>query len=262
MIKLACAGDNCIDYYDASGKKYAGGNPVNVAVYTKRLGGAASYIGAVGTDSNGKLLLDALRSKGVDVSHVHIEEGSTALTHISIANGDRIFGNYREGVMERFALTPADINFIEKHDMLVSGLWGRVENNLQHIRERGVPIAFDCSDKPDSPQARIALAASDIAFFSDDISSDALLNERIRAIAAQGPHIVVATRGAKGSLAFDGKNIIVQSSIDCPVVDTMGAGDSFLAGFLYAYLRGGNIESCMNAGAQSSAVTLGYYGAW
>jgi fructoselysine 6-kinase len=146
--------------------------------------------------------------------------------------------------------------------MLVSGLWGRVENDFKHIRDRGVHIAFDCSDKPESPQAQIALTASDIAFFSDDISNDALLNERIRAIAALGPHIVVATRGANGSLAFNGKDFIAQGSIDCPVVDTMGAGDSFLAGFLYAYLRGGNIESCMLTGAQSSAVTLGYYGAW
>ncbi|MCE5236665.1 MAG: fructoselysine 6-kinase [Clostridiaceae bacterium] len=262
MIKLACAGDNCIDYYGATGEKYPGGNPVNVAVYARRLGGAASYIGAVGTDENGKLLLNALEGKGVDVSRVHIVEGATALTHVAIVNGDRVFGDYHEGVMEGFALTQEDITFIEKHDMLVSGLWGRVEGELKRISERGVPIAFDCSDRPESPQALVALAAADIAFFSDDISDDAALRARIRAIAAQGPRVVVATRGARGSLAYDGAGFTEQGIIDCTVVDTMGAGDSFLAGFLCAYLRGGSTKGCLLAGAQSSAVTLGYRGAW
>ena len=42
-----------------------GGNPVNVAVYTRRLGGDVSYVGAVGTDGRGTALLDALRGRGV-----------------------------------------------------------------------------------------------------------------------------------------------------------------------------------------------------
>ena len=54
-----------------SGRKYpprlgpCGGNPVNVAVYTRRLGGDVSYVGAVGTDGRGAALLDALRGRGV-----------------------------------------------------------------------------------------------------------------------------------------------------------------------------------------------------
>lgn len=47
-IRLAAVGDNCIDLYDQTGDAYPGGNPVNVAVYTVRLGGSASYTGVVG----------------------------------------------------------------------------------------------------------------------------------------------------------------------------------------------------------------------
>lgn len=262
MLRLACVGDNCIDFYDATGEKYPGGNPVNVAVYTRRLGGASSYIGAVGTDENGKLLRDALTEKGVDVSHMHIVEGATALTHVAIDNGDRVFGDYHEGVMKEFALREEDITFIEEHDMLISGLWGRVEGELKRIRERGVPIAFDCADRPESKEAEIALAATDIAFFSDDSSDDTALRARIRTIFEKGPHIVVATRGDKGSLAFDGAGFIEQGIVECAIVDTMGAGDSFIAGFLYTYLRSGDIKECLQSGAKSSAVTLGYPGAW
>ena len=46
-IKLAAVGDNCMDVYDRTGEAYPGGNPVNVAVYTLRLGGNASYTGVV-----------------------------------------------------------------------------------------------------------------------------------------------------------------------------------------------------------------------
>lgn len=44
--------------------------------------------------------------------------------------------------------------------------------------------------------------------------------------------------------------------------DTMGAGDSFIAGFLYGILNGLNVQDSMEAGAQNSAVTIGYQGAW
>ena len=53
-------------YYDSLNESYPGGNPVNVAVYIKRLGGESSYTGAVGTDSFGKIMISAIQNKGVD----------------------------------------------------------------------------------------------------------------------------------------------------------------------------------------------------
>ena len=77
MIKIACAGDNCVDYYDNTGESFPGGNPVNVSVYVRRLGGQSAYLGAVGTDDFGKQMCAALQEKGVDVSHVQILPGKT-----------------------------------------------------------------------------------------------------------------------------------------------------------------------------------------
>lgn len=99
MIKIACAGDNCVDYYDNTGESFPGGNPVNVSVYVKRLGGQSAYLGAVGTDDFGKQMCAALQEKGVDVSHVQILPGKTAFTHVERINGERVFGDYDEGVM-------------------------------------------------------------------------------------------------------------------------------------------------------------------
>lgn len=136
-IRLAAVGDNCIDLYDQTGDAYPGGNPVNVAVYTVRLGGSASYTGVVGDDKYGGLMRQAVAAKGVDVSHLHTEPGSTALSHVTVVNGDRVFGDYEEGVMENFRLTEEDVDFLCGHDLVVSGLWGRVEGDLPRLKTRG-----------------------------------------------------------------------------------------------------------------------------
>ena len=72
-MKVAAVGDNCVDVYEKEGKQYPGGNPVNVAVYLKRMGVDASYTGVVGTDECGKTMIEALNGKDVDTSHVHVE---------------------------------------------------------------------------------------------------------------------------------------------------------------------------------------------
>ena len=69
-MKIACVGDNCIDYYDETGQAFPGGNPVNVSVYARRLGAETAYLGAVGTDRYADLLLDRLAELKIDISHV------------------------------------------------------------------------------------------------------------------------------------------------------------------------------------------------
>ncbi len=262
MKRIGCVGDNCVDHYSQTGEEHFGGNPVNVAVYTRRLGSDASYVGAVGTDSRGAALLEALRSRGVDVSHVHVDRGATAVTYVEHINGDRVFGDYDEGVMAQFTLTEEDIAFLGSHDLVISGLWGHAEAYLPRIRQVGAVTAFDCADRPEDPAAQTALSGTDIAFFSDDSSDDETLRQRIQQVTAAGPRIVVATRGSRGSIAYNGQQFFQQGIVPCQVVDTMGAGDSFIAGFLHSWMDGVDIPGCMAAGAQSSAVTLSYEGAW
>ena len=194
MKRIGCVGDNCVDHYRQTGEDHFGGNPVNVAVYTRRLGGDASYVGAVGTDSRGAAMLEALRGRGVDVSHVHVDKGSTAVTYVEHINGDRVFGDYSEGVMAQFALTEEDIAFLGSHDLVVSGLWGHAEGYLSRIRQHGAITAFDCSDRPEDPAAQTALPGTDIAFFSDDGSDDEALRQRLTAYWEQGGRLLLTGR--------------------------------------------------------------------
>lgn len=163
-IKVAAVGDNCVDAYDQTGEAFPGGNPVNVAVYTVRLGGEASYTGVVGDDAYGKLMKDSIAKKGVDVSHLKVMPGSTAVTHVEIIDGERILGDYEEGVMAEFKLSEEDIEFLGSHDLVVSGIWGMIENDLEKIKACGTRIAFDFATKYESPVIDIAIPFVDYAF--------------------------------------------------------------------------------------------------
>ena len=204
----------------------------------------------------------AVASKGVDVSHLKTAPGATAVSHVEIANGNRVFGDYEEGVMAGFRLTPEDIDFLCSHDLVVTGLWGMIAGDLPALRARGVPVAFDFADKRTDPTLDLAIPYVDYAFFSYDGADGETLRTFLRSMQARGPKVAVATRGEAGSMAYDGSPFYEYGIVPCRVVDTMGAGDSYIAGFLFGLLRGKSIPDCMALGAQSSSVTLQYSGAW
>lgn len=261
-MKVAAVGDNCVDVYEQQGKEYPGGNPVNVAVYLKRMGVDSSYTGVVGTDSYGKTLVDALMAKGVDTSHVRCEQGSTAVTMVQIVDGNRVFGDYIEGVMEDFTLTDDEVEFLCGHDLVVSGIWGHADPFLERIHATGTTVVFDYSDQPQDPMVDATLAHVDYAFFGLESDDTDEVRSFMRDKQTKGPKAVVVTLGENGSLAFDGSEFHKGGIVSCDVVDTMGAGDSYIAGFIKGILEGADIDACMRMGAESSAATLGYSGAW
>ena len=116
-MKLAAVGSNCIDFYSniEDGKAYPGGGPVNMAVYTVRLGGQSSYTGPVGDDEFGTIMRKAIAAKGVDISHLHTESGKTAVSQVELLDGERVFGDYDEGVLADYRLTEADMDFISRN---------------------------------------------------------------------------------------------------------------------------------------------------
>ena len=115
-MRLAAVGSNCIDYYNNidGGKAFPGGGPVNMAVYTLRLGGEAAYIGPVGDDVYGQIMIETIKAKGVDTSHLRVEKGKTAVTQVELIDGERVFGDYDEGVLEKYKLTDEDKKEIER----------------------------------------------------------------------------------------------------------------------------------------------------
>lgn len=261
MLKLATVGDNCIDYYAAQGKMFPGGNPINVAVYAVRSGLPASYTGAVGNDEYGSFMLKALSEKGVDASHVQILPGKTAVTQVELVDGERVFGDYDEGVLADFVISDEDIDFFCDHALLHTGLWGNAENDLPRIKARKLSVSFDFSTVKEGNVMETALPYVDYAFFSDEEESEELLTF-MKDVYRKGPRIVTVTLGGNGSIAYDGNVFFRQGVVPTEVVDTMGAGDSFIAGFCKGIIEGMPIRECMKMGSECAAVTLGYMGAW
>ncbi|GMQ61526.1 fructoselysine 6-kinase [Vallitalea maricola] len=260
-MKIATVGDNCIDVYENLNQAFPGGNPVNVAVYLVRLGEKASYTGCIGDDEYGKLMINALADKGVDVSHIQTLQGNTAITKVELIDGERVFGDYFEGVLSKFKLTEEDIDFLCQHDLVHTGLWGMIENDLWKIKEKGTPISFDFATKLNDPIIEKAISSVDYAFFAYEQDDD-FIREFMKNMYAKGPKLIIVTLGEYGSLVYDGHKFTKYGIVPVDVVDTMGAGDSFIAGFMKGILEKKGIRECMHMGAANSSETLKYTGAW
>lgn len=261
MKSLVTVGDNCIDVYPALGRGFSGGNAVNVAVSCVRYGMRPAYVGWVGEDAYGDQLRRELMAQGVDVSHVHRKPGTTAQTFVALVGNERVLGEYAEGVMSDFSLSEEDLSWIARFEMVHAGIWGRVEPYLPRLKAQDQIISFDFADKWDSPLWNELPASLNYAFASAPADT-AELRGRMRAAVDLGAGAVIITLGADGSMAYDGSQFYHQRAIPVTVVDTMGAGDAFIAGFLCAVAHGMDVAQAMEQGAGGAALTLGCQGAW
>lgn len=264
-MKLASIGSNCVDFYTNidGGKPCAGGGPVNMAVYTIRLGGTASYIGPVGNDEYGRFIMDEMRKKGIDISHLYVKEGKTAVSNVELIDGERVFGDYDEGILKEYLLNEEDIRFILTHDVVVADLWGRVEAYFKDLKLAGIVTAFDIADDPDNERVRKALPYVDYLFFSSSADDIDKATKKIKELKAIGPKMVICMLGSSGSICYDGTEFVRCGIKECDcVVDTMGAGDSYIAGFLTGIIGGRSVKEAMTLGAETATDTLQYFGAW
>ena len=233
-----------------------------MAVYAVRNGNEASYIGLIGNDEYGRIIYEAVKDKGVDVSHLRIVEGKTAVSEVELINNERVFGDYDEGVLCSYTLSDEDMDFIERYDVVICDLWGKVGKQFKQLKERNINTAFDCADRPDDEEAKIAMPYTDYLFFSADKDNEELRKQMI-GYHSKGPKLVVAMLGTEGSLCYDGSIFHKIGIVECDkVVDTMGAGDSYIAGFLEGIISDLDIEECMYKGARCASETIAYFGAW
>ena len=260
-MKLATVGDNCIDFYEDIEKFFPGGNPVNVAVYFVRSGGKASYTGVVGDDNYGEIIINSLKQKNVDISYLRVLEGNTAVTKVKINNGERILGEYKEGVLADFELNQNDIDFLKSHDLIHTGIFGNMEKYLPEFEKGESKISFDFSNKFESEIVDKVIDYLDYAFFSYE-KDDRFIRNFMKKIYKRGPQYVVITLGSNGSLVYNGDEFFKYGIVEVEVVDTMGAGDSYIAGFLKGQLENKGIYKSMEMGAASASRTLKYSGAW
>ena len=262
MIRVIGVGDNTVDRYRDQRIMYPGGNAVNVAVLAHRYGHQASYLGWLGDDAHGCLILNALRAEGIDLSHCRVVHGPNAFNDVSLVDGDRVFGAYDHGVCTQIALSDEDLHFIRQHNLTHTSIYSHIERDIKRLNSASRCLSFDFADCSDHDYLSALLPWVDFAQISDPDGSDSEVVDLMRWMLAQGPRLVLVTQGKGGAMAYDGGQIHRQGIVETEVIDTLGAGDAFAARFLVEYLGGAPTPVAMEAAAASAAETCGYYGAF
>ncbi|MCJ1686994.1 PfkB family carbohydrate kinase [Rathayibacter sp. VKM Ac-2927] len=258
--RIVAVGDNVVDCYTADGVMYPGGNCVNVSVYAAREGIATTYIGAVADDAAGRLLRSSLVAEGVDVSRLRTEEGWTAYCRIGLVDGDRVFLHSGKGV-SLFTPSEADLAAVADADALHVGVSSFLDEHLSAFAER-TRISYDFSSDVDpaavAPVARHCFLAS----FSAGGRSDEEVEGLLAAALSAGAVWVLVTRGERGALLSDGTERATSTPVATRVVDTLGAGDTFIARTLIGLLRGEPLDELMAAASVAAAFTCTEHGAF
>lgn len=258
-MNVAAIGDNCIDVYTNKGVSFPGGGAVNFAVQAKRAGANAVYIGMLGTDANGDWLASALQAEGVDASHLQREQGSTAVAFVELRDGERTFIGADRGVRERLTISSETDAYLCDFDFIHTTLDGCVDAHIPGWSARGQMISYDFSHRARPKQLEL-LPYITLAFFSGQKLAADQVNQAAITYQQRGAKVVIVTLGEQGSLAFDGQQHCLQPALPVNVVDTLGAGDAFQAGFAVEYFASRSVKRALLAGAERAAETCQYLG--
>jgi fructoselysine 6-kinase len=260
-LRLLGLGDNTVDTYVDRGLQFPGGNAVNVAVQARRLGAETGYLGCIGSDEAGMLLSDALRQEGVDTARCSIRAGSNARAFIGHDGQDRRFLRSERGVRGEWgAFGVEDRAYIAGYDLVHSSIYSELGDALPAVRGAARRLSYDFSERWTDENLAATLPAVDIAFLSHPSASDAECRALLERCIGWGAGMVVATRGAKGAMALAAGRFHEQAASPASVVDTLGAGDGFIAACLLAILDGAGIAAALAAGADQAAQVCGYQG--
>lgn len=263
-MRVAAIGDNCIDVYSRLGRKYPTGNVVDTGVNIQKLGIPVSIISTTGSDKNGEWMIQTLREEGLDTSHLKTAQGPTAVTYMDMDGNDRVHGDYVEGVLENIVFDEEDVRFAAAHTLVHTALWGKAESTLRQIKAYNPSclISFDYADRLGHELVTQTLPFVDYGFYSYHGDKDGYIRAFLKDKVERGMKAAVATFGEKGSLAYDGECFTEGGIYPAEVVNTVGAGDSFIAGFLYEALKGSPVAKCLDTGAKVSSRVVAVFNPW
>jgi 2-dehydro-3-deoxygluconokinase len=258
---------------------YAVGAESNVAIGLARLGREAGFIGRVGTDSAGRLVLRTLRGEGVDVSAVRVVAGRpTGVILKETCAPARVEVTYHRADS---AGSTIDVDDIPSHldgvrHVHVTGITLVLSETaratalelMRRAREAGATVSLDANFRRKlAPASVLVQAFEDAARLADIVfigrreaelcADGADLDGYLRSLTAD----VVILKGAHG-----GATVFVNGateSVDAHetvVVDPVGAGDAFVVGFLHAWFDGRDLRAALEQAGRVAAHVIGTRG--
>src|SRR5690606_6448357 len=149
MHRILGIGDNTVDTYVSARLQYPGGNAVNVAALTRRLGAHSAYLGCVGNDVAGDLVRHALRADKVDISRIRIRPGANARAFIAHEDGDRRFLGSYAGVRAQYQLEDADFDYASGFELAHTSIYSSLDHVLARLRDATGLLSYDYSNRWD-----------------------------------------------------------------------------------------------------------------
>jgi sugar/nucleoside kinase (ribokinase family) len=246
-----------------------GGSGAITACGAARLGLRTAFVGRVGADPAGRFCLDALRDRGVDVTGCVVDpDRATALTVVLARGQDRAILT-APGCLPRLGVDDIDpalaANTRHVHASsyyLQPRLAGGLPAWFAGLRAGGVTTSLDTNDDPSGRWAggiAAAMAQTDI-FLPNEAEARALsgvddVTAAARVLAGRSAGLVVVKRGGRGALAWTADGAVTTPAAPVCPVDTVGAGDSFNAGFLAGRLSGADLDASLRLAAACGALS-------
>jgi sugar/nucleoside kinase (ribokinase family) len=246
-----------------------GSSSAIVAHNLSSLGSRVGFASCVGSDSFGELAIRRLAAAHVDVSKVSVLPGrKTGLTVIMQRDTWRNMLTY-PGTISDLKLEDLDVDYLSsaRHFHLSSfylqrGLQAGIPTLLKKMKSAGLSTSLDCNDDPDDRWEggiRDALRHVDIVLPNAREAMHLTGTRDAQSAAKQLAQIVplvVVKVGSEGAIAARGEEMWSSPALKLEVVDPVGAGDSFNAGFLHEYLKGSDVQTCLAAGNLAGALSV------
>ncbi|MBK9259029.1 MAG: carbohydrate kinase family protein [Polyangiaceae bacterium] len=244
----------------------SGGTAANVAVAYARLGGASRLVTRVGEDPAAEVALRAAKRAGVDLSFVQRDaDVTTGLCFAAISpSGERTFFSHR-GANVALGLPDVDRVFQDAHALHVSGhalLDGEQRSTALELIDaaiqRQLPVSVDLclplvrkrvtEIMKLAPRLSVIFAnAHELSLLGSSLgftgNESEVIDSALAALAHAGAPLVVAKLGALGSRIAKGSSRFDIPPWPVTAIDTTGAGDGFVAAFLFVFLREGSVET-------------------
>ncbi len=242
----------------------AGGKGANQAVAAARAGAPVEFLGALGADHFAELIRDSLRLSGVGLRTM-VSDQPTGAAFISVSDQGENAITVSPGA--NTTLQAKQLGALGAYRYLVLQLeipLEVVQYYAQSAKAQGVTVILNAS--PAQPLAPELLAAVDILVVNQGelaqySGKSEGLEQQLRQMQARGPQTITVTLGAQGSLTLSGHEYLETPAFAVPVVDTTGAGDTFV-GVLAALLdEGASLPEALHHASAGAAIACTRVGA-
>jgi sugar/nucleoside kinase (ribokinase family) len=225
------------------------------------LGSRVGFTSCIGGDPLGKFCVDRLVESGVDVSGVKsLPDKTTGVTVILPLAKNRQILTY-PGTSFDLQYTHLDLDYLKSAAhfhlssfFLLRALRPDLPELFRRMKQAGLTTSLDTNDDPENLWANdvTSVLQSVDVFLPNEQEACKLvgtgdLDTALDSLSRLVP-IVIIKRGAQGAIAKRGKDRFHAVSLSVQPVDTVGAGDSFNAGFLHKFIRGADIQDCLEYG--------------